>query len=379
MQTYTAGQWTSESSDDSSATYIVDIDGGVGSLAGTARVFFADGRPGTICEIKIPEQINGQHRLTVPLYWMPPGQPVMLSRHEILERYPDQEFPDSAQLLFECIDNDHIQVEWTTPIGTGGKATLARSKAGSLSEIESQEMNWDQFKQFALGQKPGSLIFRGQPDKFKLRTSFHRTYRKDLIRYVKDDIPVVHRQLTARTQHLFDLYNPQQTGAFYNLLQHHGYPTPLLDWTYSPFVAAFFAYRKRKPKDHPTRNVRILAFEKEAWVGQFSQLETVNFAQHHFSILEALAIENNRAIPQQAVSTLTNVDDIEAYIRTKEAESNQTFLHAIDLQEDCRPEVMVELSLMGITAGSLFPGLDGACEELMGRFFHHQVVPRPNN
>jgi hypothetical protein len=34
-----------------------------------------------------------------------------------------------------------------------------------------------------------------------------------------------------------------------------------------------------------------------------------------------------------------------------------------------RPLVMRELSVMGITAGSLFPGLDGACEELRERFF----------
>jgi hypothetical protein len=30
---------------------------------------------------------------------------------------------------------------------------------------------------------------------------------------------------------------------------------------------------------------------------------------------------------------------------------------------------MRELALMGITAGSLFPGLDGACEELRERLF----------
>jgi len=34
-----------------------------------------------------------------------------------------------------------------------------------------------------------------------------------------------------------------------------------------------------------------------------------------------------------------------------------------------RDHVIRELRLMGITQGSLFPGLDGACEELRERFF----------
>lgn len=34
-----------------------------------------------------------------------------------------------------------------------------------------------------------------------------------------------------------------------------------------------------------------------------------------------------------------------------------------------RRQAMNELSYMGITAGSLFPGLDGACEELKERNF----------
>jgi len=194
-----------------------------------------------------------------------------------------------------------------------------------------------------------------------------------LVRFVAEDIPLARKLLTSQTKHLFDLSKPEQVGAFYNLLQHHGYPTPLLDWTYSPFVAAFFAYRRR-PRDAPSDKVRIFVFDKAAWESDFRQLQAVNFAEHHFSILDALAIENQRATPQQALSTLTNVDDVESYIAFREKERGKTYLYAVDLPADLRREVMVELSFMGITAGTLFPGLDGACEALKGRLFHQQLA-----
>ena len=84
----------------------------------------------------------------------------------------------------------------------------------------------------------------------------------------------------------------------------------------------------------------------------------------HFSITEFITIENERMIPQQSVSTVTNVDDIETYIREMETENRQSYLSAIDLPVCERNEVFCELGYMGLTAGSLFPGLDGACEEL---------------
>jgi len=64
---------------------------------------------------------------------------------------------------------------------------------------------------------------------------------------------------------------------------------------------------------------------------------------------------------------LTNVDDIETYVG--QTPEGKPYLWAIDLPRRDRPHANRELGYMGITAGSLFPGLDGACEELKERNF----------
>lgn len=187
---------------------------------------------------------------------------------------------------------------------------------------------------------------------------------------LKDDLLRAHYVLSGQTRHFFDIMEPLQNAAFISLLQHHGFPTPLLDWTHSPFVAAFFAYRRGQSRDKSEDKVRILIFDRVAWMSDYSQIQSLAFAGPHFSIIEAFNFENPRAAPQQSISTVSNLDDIETYIAHCEAGRNKSYLQAIDLPFADRRQVMEQLRVMGITAASLFPGLDGACEELRGRFFH---------
>ncbi len=116
------------------------------------------------------------------------------------------------------------------------------------------------------------------------------------------------------------------------------------------------------------QKVRIFVFDQKQWRDDFEQVQLLDVSFPHFSILEFIAIDNERMIPQQAASSVTNIDDIESYIKSKENEEKK-YLHVIDLPVNERTKVMRELSCMGLTAGSLFPGLDGACEELRECFF----------
>jgi len=166
---------------------------------------------------------------------------------------------------------------------------------------------------------------------------------------------------------------PEEHGAFVSLAQHHGYPTPLLDWTRSAFVGAYFAYRKLRNSDAmralPDQKVRIYVFDREQWAGELLQINRLAPALPHLSLLDALEIENARIISQQALSTITNIDDVETYIRFVEHSRAKSYLQVIDLPVQERPSVITELQQMGITAGSMFPGLDGACEALKEQYF----------
>ena len=168
---------------------------------------------------------------------------------------------------------------------------------------------------------------------------------------------------------MFDLAAPDEYGAFLNLVQHHGYPTPFLDWTRSPYVAAFFAFRTvNREQVASAEKVRIHVFDQGRWRQDWNQVMLIDPPRPHVSVGEFIAIENERMIPQQSVSIVTSIDDVETYVRSKESKDKR-YLWALDVPMRERDKVVQELRYMGTTAGALFPGLDGECEELRERNF----------
>jgi len=276
--------------------------------------------------------------------------------------------PESITFRGE-VEKNIINFKWKSSIGTEGVGSIERSDPSERSKYPTTKMSWGQFKDYILKKtNKRDYIFRGQKEDWKLRTSFHRTGRYNLFRYTRTDVNTLHRYFSANVKHFYRIEDAKEHGALLSLAQHHGFPTPLLDWTESPFIAAFFAFEDVL-KDEIEDYVRIFLFDRKKWIETHIQASIIESVVPTISIFEFLPIENRRMIPQQAITIFTNIDDIEKFITINQERDKNRYLEIIELPRKERNMVMDELNYMGITAGALFPGLNGICKELRDKFF----------
>lgn len=368
------GQWIGTYTGTSSGAIHVNIDEAETDYSGVAYLFNSDPNlPTTVAYFSTQDKASEFSFRTEMLNAIDRETTNAVPWDRVKAKYPqDTTFSKYADVR-GSFDENTLTMSWTTDIGVTGNCVLPRSEAGQPSKLVPVKQDWNTYKESAIQIASKRPLFRGQRKPWRLRTPFHRSGRADMHTFALRDVPQLNRHLSSRNSHVFKLDNQEEYGAFLNLAQHHGYPTPILDWTYSPYVAAFFAYRGITDEDAadalPEAKVRIHIFDLAEWLLISPAVTLLVHPQLHITARELLAIENERMIPQQAASTVTSVDDVETYIRLRETADNKQYLQAIDLPVRERRRVIRELSYMGITAGSLFPGLDGACEELAERNF----------
>jgi hypothetical protein len=370
------GQWIGEYKGSSTGKIILNVDELATYYQGLAFLFEARREiPNTIVGFRTQSK---ETRFTVTKAGVLPINPNTgwWDTWDNIKTYYGPEATIAGQVeVTGLLDEDQLVLSWNADNGSYGNCKLPRSTARAPSVLAARSLSWEAFKEDVARLRGQRFLFRGQENPaWRLQTSFHRSGRADIYRFNAEDLRMLHRVLSARTRHVFNLRDADEYGAFLALVQHHGYPTPLLDWTYSPYVAAYFAYQRvekiRAAVAEPNDKVRMFLFDQAQWKRDYPQVGTLLTAWPHLSVAEFPAIENERVVPQQGASLIATIDDIETYVREKETASGVSYLSAIDLPVRERDSVVSELSFMGIAAGSLFPGVDGTCAELRQRNFN---------
>ena len=220
-------------------------------------------------------------------------------------------------------------------------------------------------------------LFRGHANaSWELETTLDRMVKRDfgMEEYFKT-LRAVRPAVISNTGKMwdmpdqFDKEKPVPQGyEFMVYLRHHGFPSPLLDWTRSPYVAAYFAFRSCEHRD-------------DGKVAIYSYVEYLGGAKSSSSAVPSIhglgpyVVSHKRHYAQQCEYTICKKMTGGEYVYTShkgataQCKTNQDELVKYILPTSEKGKVLRKLELMNVTALSLF----GSEESLMETLAYQQI------
>lgn len=225
---------------------------------------------------------------------------------------------------------------------------------------------WEQFKtkisqHLFPGQmfRRGKYLFRGHSDpSWRLVPTFDRMFANQSR---SKRLEIADELLIRFKRSLEGFTIPDQALASDSLLlalgQHYGLPTRLLDWTESPYIAAFFAFNRTALWGARDQHVAIWVLDSE---------NPIWSSHYGVEIIDVPSFGNQRIRNQSGKFTLskTPFPALEDYVQ---AHGDRGALQRYSLPASESTRALADLDAMGIHHATVYPEIEGAAQMALFR------------
>jgi hypothetical protein len=226
---------------------------------------------------------------------------------------------------------------------TGGVATVTVS-------------SWEAFHE-EIGRHRANYVWRGQTQDWPLKASFDRRVfidQRDRLRRLKHNLD----NFRAEMSKSFPNVLPQHDLAAWALGQQYGLRTPLLDWTLSPYIAAYFAFVEgddRHNRNDGYRYVYGLNRSVERLKVKLKRAGQLLSSEPSVSFIDQLPYHNPRFTAQRGVFTQAyQGNDIWKYVQSYAGKRpSKVLVVKIKIPTDDRNKSLRDLHSMNIDHTSL--------------------------
>ncbi len=223
-----------------------------------------------------------------------------------------------------------------------------------VKEIELRD--WDHFKEYFADNYGGKVeyVFRGHGDQeWELASTLTR-----LANNISSDMTsdfIEKKQLENFRMRIRGLRgrnpSPIDDLELWSLGQHYGLSTPLLDWTFSPYIAAYFAFEQSNSCSSGKRSIYAL--------NKLDLMSDPQFiSSNGFEFIEPMQDDNSRIVSQAGLFTKTPIGiSLEDWLINHKLDK---YLIKMNIENDYRLEAINDLQLMNIVGSTIYPDLHGA-------------------
>lgn len=231
---------------------------------------------------------------------------------------------------------------------------------------------WEYFHDFIREAIPQEKVFvyRGHRcDEWLLESTFDRLLKlRSILTENQTDKKVFlehhYRKFRYAIRGRRGTHAPELKGDYiWALGRHYALATPLLDWTTSPYVAAFFAFIE-EGEPQTSHRVVFAAAKDDIQESSMKMRQRDSEFEDVITFFSPFSDENPRLVNQGGLFSRLPVGlDLEEWFRKYwGAESESPFLLKIRIPDEDAEKCLRSLALMNINHLTLFPDLQGASE-----------------